>query len=277
MKAVTTVFDSLGEAEFKYELVVLDNGSSDGSAAALRQLKQRYGEKIKLIFSKKNLGFSKGNNEAVKKARGKYLLFLNSDIEVLDNSIEKIFAFYRANQEKYQFVGGKLFNKNKSPQASAGPFYSLPVIFAALFLKGDYWGLTRWSPKHTTRVDWVSGACFICKRDYFEALGGFDENIFMYMEEIDLFYRARSLSFAVGFYPEAKFIHLGSASSAGRKKPILNVYKGFIYFYNKHHSKTKNMLLRMLLKTKAYISYTLGVATNNRYLKETYAEALKIV
>ncbi len=274
LKAVETVLNSLERARFKYQVVVLDNGSSDGSTKAL---KQTYGQKIELIQVKKNLGFAKGNNQAAKVARGRYLLFLNSDIEVLDDSIVKLFDFYRANEKKYQFVGGKLLNPDGTNQPSCGPFYSLLVVFAALFLKGDYWGLTRWSPNREVCVDWVSGACFMCRKDYFQALGGFDENIFMYMEEIDLFYRAAKVGLRVGFYPQARFIHLGSASSAGRKKPILNVYRGFTYFYRKHHSRLENIFLRLLLKSKAYISYTLGIAVQNRYLRETYAEALKIV
>ncbi len=273
-KAIDTVLYSLKKVSFKYEIVVFDNNSSDGSA---EDLKKHYGTKIVLINSSENIGFGKGNNRAAKTARGNYLLFLNSDIEVLDEAIDKLYRFYLKHENEFQFVGGKLLNTDKTPQPSVGPFYSLPIVFAALFLRGDYWGLTRQSPDTARKVDWVSGACFITKKEYYEKTGGFDEQIFMYMEEIDLFYRARGLGYRVGFYPGAVFIHVGSASSGNRKNPILNVFKGFVYFYRKHHSRLQNGILILLLKTKALIGYTIGIVFHNNYLKETYGEASRLV
>lgn len=274
LKTLETVFTSLNNSCIKYEVLVLDNASTDNS---ILQINKYFQDKVKLIKSKINTGFAKGNNLAVKEAKGKYLLFLNSDIEVQDRGIERLFEFYKDNEVKYQFIGGKLFNTDLSPQASSGPFYSLGVVFLALFLRGDYLGLTRYSPNKVCIVDWVSGACFITRKTIFEQVGLFDENIFMYMEEIDLMYRAKKLGFNTAFYPGAKFIHLGTGSSNGRKQPILNVYRGFLFFYKKHHNKIALFWLKLILKTKAQIGYNLGVILNINYLKETYGEALKLV
>ena len=230
---------------------------------------------VKIITSKSNLGFAKGNNEAVKHESGKYLLFLNSDIEVLDDAIDKLYNFY-IKQTDYQFIGAKLLNKNLTPQASVGPFYSLPYVFIWLFLRGDYWGGSRSSPDRITSADWVSGACFITTKDYYDKLSGFDEKIFMYMDEVDLFYRANKQGLKVGYYPNARFIHLGSASSASRKQPILQVYRGLLYFYKKHHSTLELNILKFLLKLKALIALTIGKATNNQYLITTYEQAYQL-
>ncbi len=280
-KCLETVISSLKDAPFSTEIVVLDNASSDNSLSVLREMSKSSKEiPIRVIESKENLGFSKGNNKAVKEARGANLLFLNSDTEVLDDAISSLYSFFTGDTNIYNFVGPKLIEKDgETPQHSAGRFYSLPVIFAALFLRGDYYGLTRSSPNTIKRVDWVSGACFICKREDFEKLGGFDEGIFMYMEEIDLLYRANKKHMSTGFYPTARFIHLEGSSSSSRTNPILGVYKGILYFYKKHHTRFAGLqlsFLRIMLQLKAVISLCIGFLVNNEYLKKTYGEALKI-
>ena len=273
-KTIDSVIKSLKQSTIKYEILVLDNNSKDGSA---KVIKEKYAKHVRLIESGINLGFGRGNNLLVKKAKGKCLLFLNSDIETLSNSIEKLYLYYTRTNLHFAFIGPKLFNTNLTVQPSAAPFYSLIVAVAALFLKADYWGLTRYSPNKIKQVDWVSGACFICDKEVFNKNKGFDEKIFMYAEELDLFYRAREKGYLVGFYPDAHFIHIGSASSGNRKEPIINVFKSYLYFYSKHHSKLANFSLRLLLAIKALVGYTLGRITNNQYLIKTYAEALKMV
>jgi len=260
----------------KAEIIVIDNNSIDGSLEMLYSYKALKKNFI-LIEEKNNLGFAKANNLAVGKASGQYVLFLNSDIIVLNNAINKLLDFYINNQEKVHFLGGKLLNKDLSSQPSCGPFYSLPVIFGALFLKGDYWGLTRYSPNKLKKVDWVSGACILTKKRYFESINGFDEKIFMYMDEIDLLYRSKKNNYQTYFYPQAEFIHLGSASSKGKTYPILQVYRGFIYFYKKHHNHPFSIFFLMfMLKLKAVISLAIGKLSNSNYLIKTYAEAYRL-
>src|SRR3989344_1729146 len=258
-----------------YEILVLDNGSKDESVTMLKNLAKTY-TNLTLIESKENLGFAKGNNNAVKQAKGKHVLFLNSDIIVVGDAIERLLAYYQED-DTIHFAGGKLLNNNQTSQASTGPFYSLPVVFGALFLKGDYWGLTRYSPNKSIKTDWVSGACLLTTKELFEELGGFDEDLFMYMEEIDLLYRAKSQGYNTYFCAPAKFIHLGSASSQGKTYPILQVYKGLLYFYHKHHSALAVSLLKGMLQLKADVSIWIGKLTQNRYLIDTYGKAKNIV
>ncbi|KKQ01887.1 MAG: Glycosyltransferase/rhamnosyltransferase [Candidatus Roizmanbacteria bacterium GW2011_GWA2_36_23] len=271
-----SISESLKGSSINYEVIIVDNASNDGTVNKIKNLKLKI-RNLNLIQNNKNIGFAKANNQAVKQSKGNYLLFLNSDIVVLDNAIEKMFLFYKENEKTVHFLGGKLLNKDKTPQPSAGPFYSLPVVFGALFLKGDYWGLTRYSPNRLKKVDWVSGACILARKSYFEDVNGFDENIFMYMEELDLLYRARQSGYQTYFYPEAHFIHLGSASSNGKTYPILQVFKGFLFFYNKHHKDGfSQFFLRFMLKLKSLIALMIGKITGNQYLLKTYEEAYKL-
>lgn len=106
----------------------------------------------------------------------------------------------------------------------------------------------------------------------------FDEKIFMYMEEIDLLIRARKKGYWTYFYPRSLIVHLGSGSSTNKRKgPVLNIYKGYIYIYAKHYSRLELVIVKLMLKTKAVISWTIGMLFGNAYLKETYAEAYQMV
>lgn len=287
-KCIESIIESLKHnLKIKTEIIVIDNGSKDGSVEMLQNIKyqiskirntyQKSNITFKIIKNKENLGYAKANNLGAKQAEGEYFLFLNSDIEVIGDAIPQVYKFFKRERKLFNFLGGKLLNKDLTSQPSCGPFYTLPVVFSALFLKGDYWGLTRWSPNRIKKVDWVSGACFITKKNYFQKVGGFDENIFMYMEEIDLFYRAKKLGLTVGFYPQAKFIHLGSASSHNRSQPIIQVYRGLLYFYKKHFSSIEIKILKSMLKLKAKIAILIGRILKNQYLIKTYDQALEIV
>ena len=145
--------------------------------------------------------------------------------------------------------------------------YTLPVVFAMLFLKGDALGVSRYSPDRVSHVGWVSGACILAQKKTFVDANLFDEGIFLYMEEIDLFYRARC---EVLIFPEAKFIHTGAASSGSKKTPVINIYRGLVYFYRKHRSIIEQAILLAMLRAKARLAIALGSKT----IKTTYEQAL---
>ncbi|NTU73042.1 glycosyltransferase family 2 protein [Candidatus Roizmanbacteria bacterium] len=269
-----SVYQSLPDTSI-YEIIVIDNASTDQSLDMLRSFKKRYTNFV-LVENKENIGFGKANNQGVKIARGKYILLLNSDTLILHNAVIKLLEFYQKNEEHVHFLAPKLRNKDLSPQPSCGPFYTPAIVFGALFLKGDYWGLTRESPTKFRRVDWVSGACILTTRKHYSKVGGFDEQIFMYMEEIDLLYRAKKMGLDTYIYPEAQIIHLGSASSNGKSYPIIQVYKGFIYFYKKHYPPLSMFLLKVMLQFKALSAIAIGRILRNAYLINTYEKAYRI-
>ncbi|MFA9289354.1 MAG: glycosyltransferase family 2 protein [Weeksellaceae bacterium] len=273
IESVYTSCKALDPTEF--EVIVFDNASKDDSSTVLSKYKNKHDNYV-FMESKENIGFGPGNNRAVDKSQGEYILFLNSDIIVIDDAIPTLWKYYFENKKTVHFAGGKLLNKDKTPQSSGGPFYTLPVVFGALFLRGDYWGLTRSSPSQTQQLDWISGACIMTTKEIFNKVGRFDEEIFMYMEEIDLLYRARKQGYMTYVYPQAQFIHLGSASSQGKTYPILQVYRGFLYFYTKHYDKFSMMVLKGMLQLKALLAWSLGKLTGNTYLIQTYEKAYRM-
>lgn len=247
------------------EIIVTDNASSDNTIESLKKIRG-----IKILQNKENFGFSKGNNLAAKKASGEYIVFLNSDVEVLDDGFLRMVEFIDKNP-KVGILGGKLTNTDGSEQKSAGNFYTLINLLFTLF-GADF--LMRKSPKKVQMVDWVSGASLMIRRSLFESLGGFDESYFMYVEDMDICFRAKKLGFSTYFFPYLKLKHkeLGSGK---RTFAVLSIYKGILLFYQKH-IKWQYPLARLFLFLKAFVSLTIGLLTNNSYLKRTYLGALRL-
>ena len=270
-RCLASVYASLKQVEFSYEVIVVDNASVDGSS----EMVNKKFTQVHLLRNKANVGYGKANNQAIKKAKGSYVLLLNSDIVVQNDAIGALYRFLQ--EKKNAFAGGKLLNIDGSPQPSCGPFYTLPVVVLMLFARGDHWGATRYSPHEVTAVDWVSGACLLGRKEAFEKVGLFDENIFMYMEEIDFLYRAKKKGYEVFFQPEAPFIHSGAASSGNRRTPVVNIYRGLLYFYKKHYRPLALAAVRFILRVKAVAAIGLGRILGRQDITSIYEEALAVV
>lgn len=270
-RCLQSIYASLASSKILYEIIVVDNASTDGSPELLRRKYPR----VKKILNNENVGYGRANNQAIAKTQGEFVLLLNSDILTQDKSIEQLLRFGKSHPRG--FIGGKLLNEDTSPQASCGPLYTLPVVFIMLFLKGDRLGISRYSPDKTSSVDWISGACILAKKQSFVDVGLFDEGIFLYMEEIDMFYRAKQKGYEVMFYPDAKFIHTGAASSGNKKTPVVNIYKGLIYFYRKHRTIMEQRLLIAFLTLKAYVAIAIAAALGKEDIRGTYVQALQVI
>ncbi len=256
-------------ADEKLEIIVVDNNSTDNSVLSLKKLVP----KIKLVESAENLGFSKGCNLGAEVATKEYLLFLNSDTQVKDNHFFKMVEFLKGNKD-IGILGGKLKNTDGTIQPSCGKFYNLFNLFLVL-LGFERTKLLRFSPKVTKRVDWVSGACLMIKSDVFKDIGKFEKDIFMYMEDQELCYKAKLRGFLTYFYKDVEIIHKERGSS-NKTFAIVNIYRGIKFFYKKHKPKWQYLIAMFLLKAKAVILVVLGEIVNNKYIKDTYKQALKV-
>ena len=113
------------------------------------------------------------------------------------------------------------------------------------------------------------------RSEVFTRLGGFDEKIFMYTEDMELCYRAKLAGYAVYFYPDVKVFHADQGSS-NRTFAIVNIYRNLLYFYQKHRSHKEYLYIKTLLRTKAFALIAAGRLTKNEYLTQTYEKALKV-
>ena len=252
----------------KVEMIVVDNASKP----EFRIQNSEFRTYVKIIRNEDNFGFAKGCNIGAKNAKGKYILFLNSDTEVLDRGFLKMIELLDKNP-KVAILGGKLHNADGTVQPSAGKFYSLFNLIIML-LGLERLGFLRSSPNKIQKVDWVSGACMIVRRNIFEKLNGFDEKLFMYIEDMEICFRAKKLDFSTYFYPNLKLKHK-SFGSSNRSFAIINIYKGILHFYSKHKSRFEYDAAKILLVTKAVILIFFGFITLNSALRDRYRKAIE--
>lgn len=251
------------------EIIIVDNASTDNTVKEVRKFEKN----IKLIENRQNLGFSKGINIGAGQAQGEYLLFVNPDAELREGNISSMLRVFEEN-ENAGIVGGRLVDKDGKEEKSAGKFFGLFQIILLSLGLDEAMGV-RFSPRKIQKVDFVSGGFMMVRKDLFEKLGGFDENLFMYVEDMELCYRAGKAGFFTYFTPDVVLTHEAHGSS-NRGFAVKNIYRGILYFHKKHGTPFSYFLIRLLLVAKASTLVLIGKTMNNKYLRDTYSEALKI-
>lgn len=189
-----------------YEIIVADNGSTDDT---LTKLKSEGG--IVVIENKANLGFGKGNNIAAKKAKGEYLLFLNSDMELIDNKLADMLKYIKERPE-IGLIGPKFLNIDLSDQGSVFPDQSLLNAFKEFWLGQKVY--SKYVPDTSIPIEvWsLSGGALIIKKSLFEKIGARDNRYFMFYEDLELCRQIKKLGYKIYYYPECRFIHRHGAS-----------------------------------------------------------------
>jgi N-acetylglucosaminyl-diphospho-decaprenol L-rhamnosyltransferase len=199
-------------------LVVVDNGSGDGSAELIRSGLPG----CRVLALPENAGFARGNNLGARELPGRAFLFVNSDAFVhAPGSVGRLLA--ATEQERVGLAVPRLLNEDLTLQPSVVPTSSpLPELVRASGLSRFVPNRlqpslgTHWDHGDSRPIQAAIGAVVAVRADAWEALGGFDERAFMYAEDIDLFWRARELGFEVRFVADAEFVHLGNASGGRR-------------------------------------------------------------
>lgn len=195
---------------FKHEIIVVDNDSRDGIA---KMLKQEF-PLINFIQSDRNSGMGAGNNLGIKIAWGEYVLILNPDVVVLENSLEKMIQFLD-NRLQIGAVAPKLLNPNRTYQQSRykfPEFFLLPAFIRTGLKKISQKKLAEYFMNDVPgdsahKIDWARGSALMIRRNVLEKIGGFDPKFFMYMEDMDLCRRIWHLGFEIWYLPEAEMIH----------------------------------------------------------------------
>ena len=275
--------------KIEYEIIVVDNDSKDGSVELLKLLSKKY--PIRIVINKENVGFGRANNQGAKIAKGKYVLFINSDTLVKKNVLGEMVLW----SEKNPKVGVStcaLRNLDNSLQGTGGYFPDLFKVFAWMFFLENIPLLDRiikpFHPMHPQspiykgeglfkkahQRDWVTGAFLLTRKDIFEKAGGFDQDYFMYTEEVDLCWRIKKDGWQVWFLPEWSITHLGGASSTA-EFPILSEYKGVKLFYKKNKPAWQMPFVRLFLKGGAVLRIFLFGLIKGKGAATTYAKAFK--
>lgn len=222
-----------------FEIIILDNNSTDDSCA---YIKANFPE-VKLIESKINYGFGKGNNEAVKTAQGNYLLLINNDTIVLDYLLP-VLEFLKKDTS-IGVIGINMLNGKKEYLPAAGNFPNLKNMFQLkkLLQNGSEFNLGNFS-RDSYEVDWLGGSFLLLSKTTYENIKGFDEDYFMYVEDVDFSKRIANLGLKRVFLPNYNYIHFVGFTKA--KNPML--IKGYEIYISKHFTGLDKLLVTQALK-----------------------------
>lgn len=221
-------FDSIAEklTGISHEIIVIDNDSKDGSDQYIRE---NYPEVV-LIASKVNLGFGKGNNLGVKYAKGEYLLLLNNDTIILSN-LHSVLELLK-NDERIGVIGINMLNAEKQYLQVTGHFPNPRNMFQLkkLLTQGKEFKSGNFS-KDYYEVDWIGGSFIMIKKELYMRVGGFDEDYFMYVEDVDFCKKVANLGYKRVFLPKFSYIHFVGFNSFKNKFII----KGYEIYLSKHY------------------------------------------
>lgn len=240
LKVITNCLRSIywGTHSTEFEIIVSDNGSTDGSIEFLRENFPQ----IRVIENGANLRFSKGNNVGIRASNGEYVLILNPDTIIHEGSLDRWMEFADRHPEAGGF-GCRVLNADGSYQGCARPFPSVwREWVAALYLRplghlSDVFisdKYVRWKGDTERQIDWQAGCCLLVRTELLRRLGGFDEQFYYYYEDLDLCHRIRDAGYLIIYTPEVTITHLGGQSTT-KRFPIafeLDKYRNrYRYFY----------------------------------------------
>jgi GT2 family glycosyltransferase len=223
-----------------YETIVIDNASSDGSQAMVRQA---FPDVI-LIENAENAGFASANNQGMAIAQGRYLLLLNSDAFVEDNTVDGMAAFMDAHPEA-GMSGCKLLYEDRRLQPSAYQFPTLKTeLYIALQLNALFprsrefgqFAMTWWDFNDVREVEAIMGAFMLVRREAYTEVGGMDTGFFMYSEEIDWCIRFQRAGWKTLYNPAVQAVHLwGGSSKRIREEMFIQLHRSKVQFFRKHY------------------------------------------
>lgn len=248
------------------EIIVIDNNSKDDS----RQMVEQLFPQVNWIQNTENVGFSKANNQAVNQAKGEYLCILNPDTVVSEDTFTKLIAFAEA-KENLGIVGCKLIDGtgNYLPESKRNIPYIKAAIKKMFGQSQDYYA-NHLSSDAIGRADIFVGAFMFLKREVYQQIEGFDEDYFMYGEDIDISYKALKAGFDNYYFGETTVMHYKGESTLKDKKYAKRFYGAMQIFYSKHFKKNVIFDALVWLGLKAAFMFRQGPKTNGKQVKQYF-------
>lgn len=251
--------------QHEVEVFVVDNNSTDGS---VEYIKERYPE-TKIIANHENVGFAKANNQAIEKSKGEYVMLLNPDTIIGEETLNKCIDFLDSNKDAGA-LGVKMLKSNgtfalESRRGIPTPFTSfckmtgLCTLFPQSRIFGRYY-MQYLDKEETNRIEIISGACMVIRRKTMELSGTLDETFFMYGEDIDMSYRLLKTGYNNYYLPAPILHYKGESTEKSSYRYVYVFYKAMLIFFRKHYGHY-SILLSLPIKSaicfKAVCTYIL--------------------
>jgi len=279
-EALESVYTETKQTDF--EMIVLDNLSSDGSAEFIEE---KFPD-VTLIKSEENLGFAGGNNKAIESAIGEYVLLLNPDTVVLDGAIDKLMNFARAQPQAGIWGGRTLFGDGTlNPTCCHHRMTLWNQICTATGLSsvfknttvfgGEHYG--NWQRDSMRNVDIVSGCYLLTRLDTWQKLEGFDLKFFMYGEEADLCLRAEKMGCSPMMTPDSTIIHYGGASEKVRADKMVNLFAAKMELIQNHWPTWQRSIGKFLFFMRVYTRIAgFKLFSKIKPSRESYRDSLEV-
>ncbi len=240
------------EYPFTFEIIVTDNNSSDDSLNKLKDYFKNI-KAVQFIKANENNGFAAGNNLAIKKAKGKFILLLNSDTIVYENTLENIYN-YIIKHDDVGAIGCKVILEDGSLDKACKRSFPNPAnAFSRLFhinTKNNNYNLDNLDDNGIYEIDCLTGAFMFIRKTALEDSGLLDETFFMYGEDIDLCYRIKQKGWKIVYYGKSEILHYKGASSKKQKfKLIYEFYRAMYIYYKKHQAANNSFIVNIAVYT----------------------------
>lgn len=239
-KCIASIYNKF-PPDLAFEIIIVNN-DKDGKLEGIRQ--KFPGAAI--LDLGENIGFGAGQNMGSSRAQGEYLFFLNPDTEILSDNISLILEDFER-YENIAILGSLLLSPGgKIQDWSHGKEINLKKLIKNNLGWPDTEKLA--DVKKKKKTEWVSGTALFIRKKIFKDLGGFDEQFFMYFEDMDICKRARQLGQLVLFHPRFQVLHHGGKSYPNQKKQKKDYYDSQEYYFKKHHGKIKAGIIKLARK-----------------------------
>lgn len=256
------------------EVFVVDNQSVDGSADMVREKFPM----VQLIVNQENAGFSKANNQAIKKARGRYILLLNPDTVVEDDTLQAVTGFMESHPDagalgvKMLDGQGRFLPESKRGLPTPGVAFCKIFGLSALFPKSKLFSkyhLGYLDKDKCHVVDVLSGAFMLIRKEALKKTGLLDESFFMYGEDVDLSHRITKAGYKNYYYPETRIIHYkGESTRKSSVNYVLVFYNAMIIFARKHFSHKNARIFSLLINMAVY--FRAMIAILSRFIQRIF-------
>jgi N-acetylglucosaminyl-diphospho-decaprenol L-rhamnosyltransferase len=259
------------------EIVIVDNHSP--THRSVRKLRKLSG--VNIFFNSTNAGFARAVNRGSNISRGDWVLLLNPDVTVPEGFLDEVLEAaqrWPARDPSAGVIGFQLINRDGSPQASAGAFPTFASTLKGLFVPRSRRKCQHLDDVQRSDVPWVTGGCFLVRRDCFEELGGLDEQFFLYYEDVDFCQRARQAGWSVWYEPSLSATHHFPLHSRKVPPPLRLITRHALLTYaQKHWSSWQTKLLAGVIFTEAKARQFLAQRRGDPRASACYDELSKLV